>query len=166
MIGYGGDPGAVLALVRDRGMALVMGNHERGAVDAACRAACFHQFSRQALARTRELLSASDLAFLSGLPTSLVLSGLRFVHGMPPDDPLTYLVTQDDDELRRAFAAFPERACFVGHSLRAGGGLASDGRLTRFTTATSRFGWTADPAHPVRGKRGQPPDGGHRAYTV
>ncbi len=167
MIGYGGDPGAVLALVRDRGMALVMGNHERGAVDAACRAACFHQFSRQALARTRELLSASDLAFLSGLPTSLVLSGLRFVHGMPPDDPLTYLVTQDDDELRRAFAAFPERACFVGHSHVLEGASLRDGRLTRFDYGDEPF--RLDPAarHILCcGSVGQPRDGDNRAKYV
>ncbi len=167
MIGYGGDPAAVLAMVRDRGMLAVMGNHEKGAIDAACRRACFHQYSREALMRTRELLSGSDLDSLSGLPTSLVLSGLRFVHGMPPDDPLTYLVTQDDDELRRAFAAFPERVCFVGHSHVLEGASLRDGRLVRFDYGGEPF-WPDPAARHILccGSVGQPRDGDNRAKYV
>ncbi len=167
MIGYGGDPGAVLALVRARGMRAVMGNHEKGATDASCRRSCFHVHSRQALTRTRELLSRADLASLSGLPASLVLGGLRFVHGMPPDDPLAYLVTQDDDALRQAFATFPERACFVGHSHVLEGASLRDGRLTRFDYGDEPY--VLDPAarHILCcGSVGQPRDGDNRAKYV
>jgi diadenosine tetraphosphatase ApaH/serine/threonine PP2A family protein phosphatase len=167
MIGYGGDPGAVLDVVRARGMAAIIGNHEKGALDPACRRKCFHIHSREALERTCELLSDADRAYLAGLPASMVLDGVRFVHGMPPDDPLTYFVTRDDDELAAAFGDFPERTCFVGHSHVLEGACLSGGLLTRLELGDEPF--VLEPAGRYIlccGSVGQPRDGDNRAKYV
>ncbi len=167
MIGYGGDPGAVLDVVRARGMAAIIGNHEKGALDADCRKRCFHIQSREALDRTCELLSDADREYLSGLPTSMVLGDLRFTHGMPPDDPLTYFITQDDDALAAAFADFTERACFVGHSHVLEGACLSGGRLTRLELGEEPLSLEAGGRYILCcGSVGQPRDGDNRAKYV
>ena len=167
MIGYGGDPGAVLDLVRRRGMSAIMGNHEKGALDAACRKKCFHVQSREALERTCELLSGADRAYLAGLPSSLVVDGVRFAHGMPPADPLTYFITRDDAEVRAAFADFSERVCFVGHSHVLEGACLSGGLLTRLELGDEPF--ELEPGARCIlccGSVGQPRDGDNRAKYV
>jgi len=167
MIGYGGDPGAVLDLVRARGMAAILGNHEKGALDAACRRQCFHIQSREALERTCELLSGADRKYLSGLPSSMVLGDLRFVHGMPPDDPLTYFITRDDEELLAAFADLPERVCFVGHSHVLDGACLSGGRLTRLELGDEPLCLEQAGRYILCcGSVGQPRDGDNRAKYV
>ena len=167
MIGYGGDPGAVLDLVRARGMAAILGNHEKGALDAACRRKCFHIQSREALERTCELLSGADREYLSGLPASLVLGDLRFVHGMPPDDPLTYFITRDDEELLAAFADFSQRVCFVGHSHMLDGACLSGGRLTRLELGDEPLCLEQAGRYILCcGSVGQPRDGDNRAKYV
>jgi diadenosine tetraphosphatase ApaH/serine/threonine PP2A family protein phosphatase len=167
MIGYGGDPGAVLDVVQARGMAAIQGNHEKGALDPACRKRCFHIQSREALERTCELLSDADRKYLAGLPGHLVIDGCRFTHGMPPDDPLTYFITRDDDELAAAFADFTERVCFVGHSHVLEGACFSDGRLTRLELGDEALSLEAGGRYILCcGSVGQPRDGDNRAKYV
>lgn len=168
MIGYGGDPGAVLDMVRARGMAAVQGNHERGALDAACRRTCFHMHSREALERTCDLLSDGDRDYLAGLPACLVLGGARFVHGMPPDDPLTYFVTRDDAEVLAAFSDFSERLCFVGHSHVPEGACLGGGVMTRLELGDEPLALEPGVRYLLCcGSVGQPRDGDNRAkYMV
>jgi len=167
MIGYGGDPGAVLDTVRARGMAAIIGNHEKGALDAACRRKCFHIHSREALERTCQLLSDADRTYLAGLPASLVMGGVRFAHGMPPDDPLTYFITRDDDAVRAAFADFTERVCFVGHSHVLDGACLSGGQLTRLELGDEPFVLEQAGRYILCcGSVGQPRDGDNRAKYV
>ncbi len=114
-VGYGPDPEACLRLLRARNIPSVMGNHEQGLVVPEARA-WFNPTARTALSRTEKLLSKDSLLFLSSLPTSLVMDGARFVHGMPPDNVRSYFFEYDEAELARVFQDMVEDVCFIGHT--------------------------------------------------
>jgi len=114
-VGYGGDPEAVVGLLRSSGVVSIMGNHELG-LTSDKRRRWFNPLARQALARTAELLSAESLAYLTGLPRVLIRHGARLVHGTPPESTGRYLFEYAAGELPELFARFPEELCFVGHT--------------------------------------------------
>lgn len=114
-IGYGGQPEQVVATLRARGIASVMGNHELGAVTPG-RRRWFNPLARKALVRTVSLLSDDTLGFLAGLPPFLVRDKARFVHGFPPDLITTYLFAVPAAKLRFTLDQMAEPLCFVGHT--------------------------------------------------
>ncbi len=114
-VGYGPEPEAVVALVRERGIPSVQGNHELGLVRRKD-ISWFNPTARQALRRTRELVSESSLAWCATLPPYLVRHGCRFVHGFPPDSARLYLFACEDGEVVAAMDRIAERVCFVGHT--------------------------------------------------
>lgn len=161
-IGYGPDPDACVRLLRERKAMAVMGNHEQALLNLIYLNR-MNQFARDALRRNAELLSPDSRKWCESLPKSLVVDGCRFVHGLPPDDPVTYL-WKVRTNLAPVFGSFPERICFVGHTHD----------LARFT-----FNGTSVAEHPLRqgvvqlepdlrhlvniGAVGQPRDGDNRA---
>jgi diadenosine tetraphosphatase ApaH/serine/threonine PP2A family protein phosphatase len=162
-IGYGPDPEAVLRLLWDRRIPSVRGNHEWAVADPA-RERGFNPQARQALIRTRELLSRDSVARIATYPTSLSLFGCRFVHGLPPNDTSTYLFEAGDVTLRRAFARTPERLSFVGHThmLEAASRIGRD--VERFELSLGVNPLEASRHHIVNvGSVGQPRDGDNRA---
>jgi diadenosine tetraphosphatase ApaH/serine/threonine PP2A family protein phosphatase len=162
-IGYGPDPEAVLALLAARRIPSVRGNHEWGAVDRT-RERSFNPHAREALVRTRQLLSPGLLAHLAGFPVSLSLFGCRFVHGLPPDDSETYLFEAGETTLRQAFANTPERLSFVGHThmLEAASLVGCD--VKRFELVVGRNFLDPNLRHVLNvGAVGQPRDGDNRA---
>lgn len=164
-VGYGPEPEAVVRLLRERGIPLVMGNHEHGIADKAqmCR---FNPQARQALERTVCLLEPATVAFLAGLPRFLCLYGARFVHGCPPDRVNTYLYMIRDKALPALFGRFPEELCFVGHT--------HELALVEFDGAEARRLELAERTSLAPGRRyivnvgavGQPRDGDNRAKYV
>ena len=166
-VGYGPRPEEVVALLRERAVPSVMGNHEAG-LSFASRLAWFNPVARRALDITRTLVSAKTLAYLATLPDHLVADGLRFVHGAPPKAINTYLFELDEDELVGLFRLYPERLCFAGHT--------HDLKLYTLrgeTAENRRFEEVA--AMPLTpgarcivnaGSVGQPRDGDHRAKYV
>lgn len=162
-IGYGPDPAAVLRLLARRGIPSVRGNHEWAVADPA-RERSFNFQAREALVRTRELLSPEFLAAIAILPTSLVRYGCRFVHGLPPNDTNTYLFEAGDTTLRRAFARTPERVSFVGHTHMLEAAALTGREVERYELSLGDN--PLDPAmhHIVNvGAVGQPRDGDNRA---
>ncbi len=114
-VGYGPEPEAVVRTLRERGIPSVMGNHE-WALGRPENLGWFNPTAREALVRTESLVSEATLSCCRSLPASLTLEGCRFVHGLPPDDVLTYLFQADAAELERTLTAMEEETCFVGHT--------------------------------------------------
>lgn len=114
-VGYGPDPEAVMRSLDALAIPSVMGNHEYGLVDEDF-LRWFNDDAGEALEITRGLLSEGSLTSLKDLPLSLVFSGCRFVHGLPPDDFRTYLHEMTRSELALILRGAPEPLCFVGHT--------------------------------------------------
>jgi predicted phosphodiesterase len=114
-IGYGPEPETVVTLLRERRIPSVMGNHELGIVDPST----FHWFNSNAQASlllTRKLISNDTLAFLTGLPATLVLEDCLGVHGYPPDSVTRYLFDVAEEELSALLKNLTQRLVFVGHT--------------------------------------------------
>lgn len=114
-IGYGPQPHEVLALIRERGIPCVLGNHELGIVDPSFRS-WFNPNSLKVLDLTRSMLSDNDLTMLRTWPRVLLRDGCRYVHGCPPDSVSEYLYEYEDGGLGELCRSFSERVCFIGHT--------------------------------------------------
>ena len=114
-IGYGPDPSGVVRRLADRGIVSLLGNHELAAGDPIY-LEWFNPVARKSLLRTMELMDSDTLDRVTGFDRFRVDHGCRFVHGFPPDSPVTYLFQVEPEELREAFEQNDERICFVGHT--------------------------------------------------
>lgn len=162
-IGYGPDPEAVLDLLASRCIPSVRGNHEWAVADPA-RERGFNSQAREAVWRTRELLSPQAIALVATYPTSLALYGCRFVHGLPPNDTTTYLFEAGDVTLRRAFLRTPERVSFVGHTHMREAALLNGRDVERYELSLGDNPLDPNLRHIVNvGAVGQPRDGDNRA---
>lgn len=114
VVGYGGDPAACVALVRERCAGTVRGNHDVAVVDARLRA-WFNPHARQAIERQAELLGADERNWLASLPATIELEGLALTHsGFAEPDAFDYVTSarQADAEIR----AMPADVGFFGHT--------------------------------------------------
>ncbi len=115
LVGYGGDPAAVIDRVLGLGpAAMIRGNHDK--VCAGLESAeHFNDIARRSIEWTAETLSASHLAALAGLPRGprLVTDTLEICHGAPFDE--DYYVF-DTDDAARAIDAASARLCLFGHT--------------------------------------------------
>lgn len=165
-IGYGPQPEEVLALIRHHSIPSVMGNHELAIADPVI-LRWFNPTARTAIERTRDMLSEASIADIRKLPMVLTAQQCRFVHGFPPDSPITYLFQVNDNALQQAFATITERLCFVGHTHELLM-ISFDGkRLQRHDLAPGEF--PLDPACRYlinAGSVGQPRDGNNNAKYV
>lgn len=114
-VGYGPDPNECVALLKERGITSVLGNHEHGLLRERHRV-WFNPKPRIALEVTASLLSDETCDYIASLPRVVLRHGLRFVHGYPPDSPYYYLYAADDAKLRKTFSRMPEDVCFLGHT--------------------------------------------------
>lgn len=163
-VGYGPDPGPVLRLVASRHIPSVAGNHEMAVADARWLRE-FNSQSRDAVRMTMDWLDDDEVELARAMPRVLVRDGCRFVHGMPPDSPFTYLYEFHGKRLATVFDRFPEPICFVGHThdlelvRRDADGVVAREPLTegpRVLPAGGRYLVNA-------GSVGQPRDGDNRA---
>lgn len=165
-IGYGPQPEEVLALIRHHGIPSVMGNHELAIADPVI-LRWFNPTARTSLEWTRDMLSEMSRADILKLPTVLTAQQCRFVHGFPPDSPITYLFQVGDNALKQAFANITERLCFIGHTHELLM-FSFDGKhLQRHDLARGEI--TLDPARRYlinTGSVGQPRDGNNNAKYV
>jgi predicted phosphodiesterase len=91
VVGYGPDPDAVVARLRDVGAVGVRGNHD----SAACGGPeidWFNPDARRAMEWTRATISDETRAWLAALPERRVEAGIDLVHGSPRE-PLWEYVT-------------------------------------------------------------------------
>ncbi len=89
-VGYGPDPGDVLALLRERGALLVAGNHDL-AVATGQGLEAFNPVAAAAARLHRAWLSAEERDLLASLPTLARPDGVTLVHGSLRDPVWEYV---------------------------------------------------------------------------
>lgn len=113
-VGYGPDPGDVLAALTERGARLVAGNHDR-AVATGLGLELFNPAARAAALLHREWLSAEERDLLASLPLTFAAEpGFTVCHGSPRDPLWEYVF-----DLRTAAAAMRSATtphCCHGHT--------------------------------------------------
>lgn len=114
IVGYGADPVACLALVRQRVRLCVLGNHD-AAVFSLHERAHFNPNARLAVDWTASQLSADDVEYLRALPYRVSQDDMLFVHSAPRA-PEQWDYVFSGMEARLQGRHFHERLCFVGHS--------------------------------------------------
>jgi predicted phosphodiesterase len=114
VVGYGGDPSACIAVVRERCAGTVRGNHDAAAVRPELRAT-FNPHAREAIESQAVLLDREELEWLASLPPLIELDDVVLLHGSavePAEFP--YVLTLSD--ARRELEALSARWAFFGHT--------------------------------------------------
>lgn len=115
LVGYGGDPNAVVDRVRALAGALVIrGNHDKVAA-GLMEATSFNPLARHAVEWTAAELTDTNREWLAALPEgpTLVDEGIEICHGAPFDED-AYLLGASDAGL--AFATVERPLCLFGHT--------------------------------------------------
>ncbi|MBI5646387.1 MAG: metallophosphoesterase family protein [Ignavibacteriae bacterium] len=152
VVGYGADPSACMALLRGRGVDIIMGNHDEAAFSPEKRR-YFSENAAFAIRWTAKQLGERELDELRSLPYRISFDGMLFVHSTPRS-PERWDYLFSGLEARSQSAAFRERLCFVGHSHQPA--IFSLEPAVQEYSATGRF--IINP-----GSVGQPRDGDWRA---
>lgn len=166
LVGYGADPDACTALIRDRCEVCLVGNHDLAVLEAIDVGA-FSDTAKTAVEWTKEQVSAETTDFLAGLDPALDHEGFGLFHASPRDPIWEYVLSIDQAEAGLDAAA--QRIALIGHShislfftrpeggprrSYAHGAQAGDGALLDIDDG----GWLINP-----GSVGQPRDGDSRA---
>jgi len=166
LVGYGADPDACTALVRERCEVSLVGNHDLAVLDALD-VSSFSATAKAAVEWTRENASEPTLEFLRGLAPALEHEGFGLFHASPRDPVWEYVLSIEQAEA--CLDAQSERIGMIGHShvalfftrpeggprrAYAHGAQAGDGALLDIDDGA----WLINP-----GSVGQPRDGDPRA---
>jgi diadenosine tetraphosphatase ApaH/serine/threonine PP2A family protein phosphatase len=92
VVGYGPEPDAVVARLREVGAVGVRGNHDA----AACGGSeidWFNPEARRAMEWTRRAISPASVAWLSSLPERATIEGCDLVHGSPREPLWEYITS-------------------------------------------------------------------------
>lgn len=94
VVGYGGDPSACIALVRERCAGTVRGNHDVAVGDEQLRD-WFNPHARASIERQAELLDEAERTWLMSLPATISLDDVVLTHsGFVDPDAFDYVVTE------------------------------------------------------------------------
>jgi diadenosine tetraphosphatase ApaH/serine/threonine PP2A family protein phosphatase len=166
LVGYGADPDACTALIRDRCEVCLVGNHDLAVLEAIDIGA-FSDTAKTAVEWTKEQVSEETTSFLAGLGPALDHEGFGLFHASPRDPIWEYVLSIDQAEA--GLDAAERRIALIGHShislfftrpeggprrSYAHGAQAGDGALLDIDDG----GWLINP-----GSVGQPRDGDSRA---
>jgi predicted phosphodiesterase len=114
-IGYGPQPNDVIKELLARSIPSIMGNHELAVIDSQY-LEWFNPAARKSLFKTLEILNAESVAFISDLDTNMLANGAYFVHGFPPDSPLTYSFQIPDSKKMQVIEQLSDSIYFIGHT--------------------------------------------------
>lgn len=114
VVGYGPWPVEVLTEVRARCRLCVLGNHDAAMVNRISLDR-FRRGARLAAKWTRRQLDSSLLAYLRGLPLSIEVDDLLFVHAEPAI-PEEFGYVDDIEDAAVCFHATDARLTFIGHT--------------------------------------------------
>jgi len=112
-VGYGPDPGDVLAALAERGARLVAGNHDR-AVATGAGLELFNPAARAAALLHREWLSVEERDLLGALPLTFAAADYTVCHGSPRDPLWEYVFDHRTAAAAIRSAATPH--CCHGHT--------------------------------------------------
>ena len=171
LVGYGGDPNAVVDWVRANCAMVVRGNHDKASSGADREELeWFNPVARQAALWTSLSLTPENAAYVSGLPKGpLSAGGFQLLHGSPFDED-EYVLSSD--EAGQAFAYLESRVGFFGHTHVQGGFIWNHSRveiIPRTSSLCDRQAMEIDPACAYLinpGSVGQPRDGDPRAACL
>ena len=113
IVGYGPDPSACIALLRQQPHICVAGNHDwaaTGKLDISE----FNPYASDACRWTGAQLDREDVEYLEGLPLTLTRGDFTIVHGSPREPIWEYVVSTWS--ARDNFHCFDTRYCLIGHS--------------------------------------------------
>ncbi|HEX7278151.1 MAG TPA: metallophosphoesterase family protein [Solirubrobacterales bacterium] len=113
MVGYGAEPDACTALIRERCTACLVGNHDLallGAIDIST----FSETAAAAVEWTRANVRDETLEFLGSLDPAASQNGVGLFHGSPRDPVWEYVLSADQAEA--GLEAQEERIGLIGHS--------------------------------------------------
>ncbi len=113
MVGYGAEPDACTALVRERSSTCLVGNHDLallGALDIST----FSEAAAAAVEWTRKNVSEETLEFLGSLEPTASQNGVGLFHASPRDPIWEYVLSTEQAEA--GFEAQEERVGLIGHS--------------------------------------------------
>ena len=114
-IGYGPEPDRVIKKLKTLSIPSVQGNHELAIEDEEY-LKWFNPAARKSLIKTRGLLSKASMRYMSQFEPFITSYDCRFVHGFPPDSPLTYMFQVSEGRKQEVFNNMAERMCFIGHT--------------------------------------------------
>ncbi len=114
IVGYGPNPNECCAIIRERNIPSLMGNHDKVAIDLE-KIEYFNEIARNAILWTNKTLEPDHIAYLSEMPYVRTYEPLTLVHASPckPKD-WNYVLTMGD--ARTNFECFDQWICFIGHS--------------------------------------------------
>jgi diadenosine tetraphosphatase ApaH/serine/threonine PP2A family protein phosphatase len=113
LVGYGADPNACTAIVRERCSTVLVGNHDLallGTLDIST----FSEVAAAAVEWTRREASEETLEFLASLEPTASQSGVGLSHASPRDPVWEYVLATDQAEA--GLDAQEERVGLIGHS--------------------------------------------------
>ncbi len=168
VVGYGGAPSECIALLREAGAVVVMGNHDAACIDRLDMV-YFNPYAREAALWTRNVLTQEDHQWLGALPLARHLEHCSVAHGTL-FRPELFDYIQSPQDADPSLDVMPLQVCFVGHThvpvtlMR----LRDDPQQrTAYTTDTDIFVADASRALVNVGSVGQPRDEDPRtAYAV
>jgi len=165
VLGYGVEPDACAALVRERCDVCLVGNHDL-AVLGALDIGSFSEAAAVAVEWTRANATEATLEFLRELEPSAVREDIGLFHASPSDPVWEYVLSGEQAEA--GFDAHPGRIGLIGHShvalffTRLDGGKAGTTRGAQASEGArldlGSGSWLVNP-----GSVGQPRDGDPRA---
>lgn len=113
VVGYGPEPDAVVARLREIGAVGVRGNHDAAAAGGAG-IEYFNVDARRAMEWTRTAIAEETRTWLAGLPERREREGFTLVHGSPRDPIWEYVTSAP--VARAAFAAMSSTHGLHGHT--------------------------------------------------
>jgi len=113
LVGYGADPDACTALVRERCEVCLVGNHDLAALGELDIAA-FSETAKVTAEWTRERASEETMEFMRGLSPALSHDGFGLFHASPRDPIWEYVLSVEQAEA--GLDAQEERIGLIGHS--------------------------------------------------
>ncbi len=101
IVGYGGSPNEVVGLLRERGVACIIGNHDFAVLSGEV--SDFNARAMQAVTWTNRVLDEKNRRFLSGLPRSRTVEvggkKVYMTHGSPDDNLWEYVFPSTHSDL-------------------------------------------------------------------
>jgi predicted phosphodiesterase len=114
VVGYGAAPRECIALLRELGATVVMGNHDAAAIERLDML-YFNPYAQAAVYWTREALERSDVDWLGSLPMVKHFEHGSVAHGTL-FEPEEYGYIQSPRDADPSLDVMPLPVCFVGHT--------------------------------------------------
>jgi len=114
VVGYGAAPHDCIALLREAGAVVVMGNHDAACIDRLD-TRYFNAYAKEAVNWTKSVLTQDEHAWLDSLPLTQHLEHCSVAHGTL-HRPELFDYIQSPQDADPSLDVMPLPVCFVGHT--------------------------------------------------